>query len=95
MQMKDGQLFHILTYGQGSMTSFAAQLTPDGRWDVINYVRRLQQQEAPSQASAVEAAEADPTASATPESPTADTETEKDRAAGEELFRATGEERSP
>ena len=42
-QMKDGQLFHILTYGQGSMAPFAAQLTPDQRWDVINYVRDLQQ----------------------------------------------------
>jgi len=42
-QMKDGQLFHILTYGQGSMSSFAAQLSPERRWDVINYIRGLQQ----------------------------------------------------
>ncbi len=41
--MKDGQLFHILTYGQGSMSSTAAQLKRSGRWDVINYVRSLQQ----------------------------------------------------
>ena len=41
-QMKDGQLFHILTYGQGSMAPFAAQLSRDLRWDVINYVRDLQ-----------------------------------------------------
>ena len=42
VQMKDGQLFHILTYGQGSMSSMAGQLDRDQRWDVINYVRRLQ-----------------------------------------------------
>ena len=44
MQMKDGQLFHIITYGQGSMASYAVQLSPERRWDVINYVRSLQQQ---------------------------------------------------
>ncbi len=42
-QMKDGQLFHILTYGQGSMAPMAAQISRDRRWDVINYVRSLQQ----------------------------------------------------
>ena len=40
--MKDGQLFHILTYGQGSMAPMAAQLSRDRRWDVINFVRSLQ-----------------------------------------------------
>lgn len=42
VQMKDGQLFHILTWGQGSMTSMASQLTRDQRWDVVNFVRTLQ-----------------------------------------------------
>ena len=42
-QMKDGQLFHILTYGQGSMPSVAGQVTVAQRWDAINYVRSLQQ----------------------------------------------------
>jgi len=40
--MKDGQLFHILTYGQNSMPQFAAQLSPALRWDVINHIRALQ-----------------------------------------------------
>lgn len=44
LQMNDGQLFHILTYGQGSMAPFAAQLPRVVRWDVINYVRDLQSQ---------------------------------------------------
>lgn len=47
LAMKDGQLLHILTYGQNSMPDFAAQLPPDRRWDVINYIRSLQQQAKP------------------------------------------------
>ncbi len=47
-QMKDGQLFHILTYGQGSMASMAAQLSRPRRWDAINYVRSMQQSAAAS-----------------------------------------------
>lgn len=42
VRMKDGQLFHILTYGQAAMAPFAAQLPREQRWDVINYVRELQ-----------------------------------------------------
>ena len=42
VQMKDGQLFHILTYGQGSMAPMVAQLSRERRWDVINFVRTLQ-----------------------------------------------------
>lgn len=47
-QMQDGQLLHILTYGQGSMAPMAAQLSRERRWDVINYVRSLQQAAGPS-----------------------------------------------
>lgn len=42
LKMQDGQLLHILTFGQNSMPNFAAQLPPDRRWDVINYIRLLQ-----------------------------------------------------
>lgn len=42
-KMKDGQLFHILTYGQGNMPSYAAQLSREDRWRVIVHVRSLQQ----------------------------------------------------
>lgn len=40
-QIKDGQLFHILTYGQGNMAEFAGQLSPEQRWDAINFVRSV------------------------------------------------------
>jgi mono/diheme cytochrome c family protein len=39
---KDGQLFHILTYGQNNMPSYASQISRQDRWDVITYVRSLQ-----------------------------------------------------
>ena len=41
-EMKDGQLFHVLTYGQASMPDFRGQLSPDRRWDLVNYIRSLQ-----------------------------------------------------
>jgi mono/diheme cytochrome c family protein len=39
VQMKAGQMFHVLTYGQGNMPSLAAQLSEDDRWSVILHVR--------------------------------------------------------
>ncbi len=48
-KMKDGQLFHILTYGQGGMASFAGQLTQRQRWDAVNFIRDLQRRHANSQ----------------------------------------------
>ncbi|MFT5288668.1 MAG: mono/diheme cytochrome c family protein [Planctomycetota bacterium] len=43
MGMKDGEMFHILTRGQGNMASYAAQMTREERWQVILYVRQLQE----------------------------------------------------
>ena len=42
VKMKDGQMFHVLTYGQGNMPSYAAQISRDDRWKAILYVRSLQ-----------------------------------------------------
>jgi mono/diheme cytochrome c family protein len=50
VQMKDGQMFHVLTYGQGRMPAFAAQLSREDRWSVILHVRMLQGPYAPSPA---------------------------------------------
>jgi len=44
LNIKDGEIFHILTRGQGNMASYAAQLREDERWKVILYVRKLQEQ---------------------------------------------------
>ncbi len=42
--MADGEMFHILTRGQGNMASYAAQLSRSERWAVIAHVRRLQEE---------------------------------------------------
>jgi mono/diheme cytochrome c family protein len=46
VQRKDGELFHVLTYGQRNMASQAAQLSRADRWKVILHVRALQQKAA-------------------------------------------------
>ncbi len=42
LKMKDGQLFHVLTYGQNNMPSYASQLSREDRWNAILYVRTMQ-----------------------------------------------------
>ncbi|MEE8467245.1 MAG: cytochrome c [Planctomycetota bacterium] len=42
LEIADGEMFHILTFGQGNMASHAAQLSREERWQVLLYVRRLQ-----------------------------------------------------
>ena len=43
LELPDGELFHILSYGQGNMASYATQLSAQERWQVIRYVRSLQE----------------------------------------------------
>ena len=40
--LPDGQIFHIITRGQGLMPSHAAQVRPEDRWKVALYIRQLQ-----------------------------------------------------
>lgn len=42
VEMKDGTMFHSITYGKGVMGSYASQLDRRERWMVINYIRSLQ-----------------------------------------------------
>src|SRR5271166_3920978 len=42
MAMPEGQMFHVLTFGQGRMPAAAAQLSRDDRWCAILHVRQLQ-----------------------------------------------------
>jgi mono/diheme cytochrome c family protein len=48
VRMRDGQMFHIVTYGQAKMPALAAQLSPEDRWCAILHVRMLQGPYAPS-----------------------------------------------
>ncbi|MFO0791389.1 MAG: cytochrome c [Pirellulales bacterium] len=69
--MKDGQLFHILTLGQNNMPNFAVQLPPSRRWDVIAYIRRLQHSAQPPASSVPPATPTAPTPAPTVVPPTA------------------------
>jgi mono/diheme cytochrome c family protein len=44
VKMKDGQIFHVLTFGQNNMPSYASQLSREDRWNAIACVRSLQMQ---------------------------------------------------
>jgi mono/diheme cytochrome c family protein len=48
LRMPEGQMFHVLTYGQGRMPAVAAQLSPDDRWCALLHVRELQRLQVPS-----------------------------------------------
>ncbi len=43
----DGQIYHVIANGKGTMWSYKSQLTPMERWSVVNYVRALQRAEYP------------------------------------------------
>ncbi len=47
LEMKDGQMFHVLTFGQNNMPSYASQLSRQDRWNVIAHLRMLQSAAAP------------------------------------------------
>jgi len=42
-QMPDGRMFYIITYGFKNMPAYGAQVPRDDRWQVINYIRKLQE----------------------------------------------------
>jgi mono/diheme cytochrome c family protein len=52
LKMKDGQIFHVLTYGQNNMPSYASQLSREDRWNVIVYARTMQAVATPTPAPA-------------------------------------------
>lgn len=40
--LSDGQVFHIITHGQGLMASYATQVRQADRWLIVHHVRSLQ-----------------------------------------------------
>jgi len=46
VKLAEGQMFHILTFGQKKMPSYASQLIVNDRWSVIAYVKSLQNEAA-------------------------------------------------
>ncbi len=41
-KLSDGTMFHSITYGKGMMGSYASQLTPKQRWEIISFIRAKQ-----------------------------------------------------
>ena len=41
-EMRDGQMFHVISMGQRNMASYASQVERQDRWKVIRYLRTLQ-----------------------------------------------------
>jgi len=44
-----GHIFHIISYGRGVMPSYASQIGPTDRWNIITYLRQLQADNAKAQ----------------------------------------------
>jgi hypothetical protein len=42
--LKDGEIFHTITLGLGSMGAHGSQIRPDDRWKLILYIRQIQKQ---------------------------------------------------
>ena len=42
-KMSDGQMYHVVTLGQGNMASYASQVGREDRWLAIRHIRTLQQ----------------------------------------------------
>lgn len=40
--LPDGQVFHIITHGQGLMPAHGSQVAPEDRWKIVHYLRTLQ-----------------------------------------------------
>jgi mono/diheme cytochrome c family protein len=40
--LSEGKMYHSITYGKGVMGSYASQLTPQQRWEVICYIQHFQ-----------------------------------------------------
>ena len=50
LRLTEGQMFHILTFGQKKMPAYASQISAADRWSVIAYVKSVQNQSASPQA---------------------------------------------
>lgn len=46
VKLKDGEIYHSITLGYGSMGPHGSQIRPEDRWKTINYIRYVLQPEA-------------------------------------------------
>jgi mono/diheme cytochrome c family protein len=43
-KLKDGEIFHSITLGFGSMGAHGSQIRPDDRWMLVLYIRKMQEE---------------------------------------------------
>ena len=43
-KLKDGEIYHTITLGFGSMGAHGSQIRPDDRWKTVLYIRKLQEE---------------------------------------------------
>lgn len=56
--LADGQIFHIISFGQGNMPAHGTQIPTAQRWQIVTHVRQLQARAAEKAAAEAAAAEA-------------------------------------
>ncbi len=61
MAMSEGKMFYSITYGKNLMGSYASQVTPKQRWDIIHYIKVQQGKKTNGTATVKEDAVADST----------------------------------
>jgi mono/diheme cytochrome c family protein len=44
LKLRDGEIFHSITLGFGSMGAHGSQIKPDDRWKLVTYIRKLQEE---------------------------------------------------
>ena len=44
IELKDGEIYHTITVGQGFMGAHGSQIRPDDRWKLVLYIRQLQKE---------------------------------------------------
>jgi mono/diheme cytochrome c family protein len=54
-EMTEGMMFYSVTYGRNLMGSYASQLTPKQRWNIIHYIKVQQGKKENTQAGAIAA----------------------------------------
>jgi len=70
LKYPDGQLFDVITNGQGLMPAYRWPIPPSDRWAIIAYVRELQRKRLASAPASAEATAGNPAAEATAGKPT-------------------------
>lgn len=66
LKYPDGQLFDVITNGQGLMPAYRWPIPPSDRWAIVAYVRQLQRKRAASATTVASAATAPTAATAVP-----------------------------